>query len=49
MHETPAQDRGTSAVWGMPQAALNSGAAQRALPIEEVAPALVEVERPVVG
>lgn len=37
---TIAQDRHTSAVWGMPKAAVALGAAQLILPLDEIAPAI---------
>lgn len=41
-HLTLAQDEGSSAIFGMPRAALQSGAASRAVPLAEIAP---QVER----
>jgi two-component system chemotaxis response regulator CheB len=42
---TFAQDESTSVVFGMPQAALNAGAVRTLLPLESVAPAIVELCR----
>ena len=42
---TLAQDEATSAVFGMPRAALELGAVDRVLPLDEVARALVELTR----
>jgi two-component system, chemotaxis family, protein-glutamate methylesterase/glutaminase len=42
---TLAQDEATSAVFGMPKAALDLGAVDRVLPIDEIARALVELTR----
>ncbi len=39
---TFAQDEATSVIYGMPQAAAQNGAAQRVLPLDRVAPAIVE-------
>ncbi|MGI9078632.1 MAG: protein-glutamate methylesterase/protein-glutamine glutaminase [Gemmatimonadaceae bacterium] len=38
-----AQDRATSVIYGMPQAALAAGGAHRIVPLEEVAPTVVEM------
>lgn len=38
-----AQDEATSVVWGMPKVALESGAAHRALAIDQMAPALIRL------
>lgn len=38
-----AQDEASSVVWGMPKVALESGAAQRALPLDQIAPALIRL------
>jgi len=38
---TIAQDEASSVVWGMPGAAVEIGAAETLLPIEEIAPALL--------
>ena len=43
---TLAQDRETSAVYGMPKAAAELNAAQRVLPLDRVGPALRELIRP---
>ena len=40
---TLAQDRASSVIWGMPGAAVALGAAQRQVPLEQVAEALLEV------
>ena len=40
--ETLAQDQASSVVWGMPGAAVESGAAMRAVPIKEMGPAITE-------
>ncbi len=40
-HHTIAQDRASSAVYGMPKAAADLGAAAEVLPLEKIAPALV--------
>lgn len=40
---TIAQDEETSVVFGMPQAAIRIGAAERILPLKEIAPALTEM------
>jgi two-component system chemotaxis response regulator CheB len=42
---TLAQDEATSAVFGMPRAAIELGAVDRVLPLEEIARSLVEVTR----
>ncbi len=42
---TLAQDEGSSAVFGMPRAAIELGAVDRVLPIEDIAKALVELTR----
>ncbi len=42
---TLAQDEGSSAVFGMPRAAIELGAVDRILPIEEIAQVLVELTR----
>ncbi len=42
---TVAQDEATSAVFGMPRAAIELGAVDRVLPIDEIARALVELTR----
>jgi two-component system chemotaxis response regulator CheB len=42
---TLAQDEATSAVFGMPRAAIELGAVDRVLPIDAIAPALVELTR----
>jgi two-component system chemotaxis response regulator CheB len=42
---TLAQDEATSAVFGMPRAAIELGAVQRVLPIEEIARVLLELTR----
>ncbi len=42
---TLAQDEATSAVFGMPRAAIELGAVDRVLPIEDIAKALVELTR----
>jgi two-component system chemotaxis response regulator CheB len=42
---TLAQDEGTSVVWGMPREAVLLGAAQEVLPLEHVAPRLMEFSR----
>ncbi len=42
---TLAQDEATSAVFGMPRAAIELGAVDRVLPVDEVARALVELTR----
>jgi two-component system, chemotaxis family, protein-glutamate methylesterase/glutaminase len=42
---TLAQDEATSAVFGMPRAAIELGAVDRVLPLEEIARALVELTR----
>jgi two-component system chemotaxis response regulator CheB len=42
---TLAQDEATSAVFGMPKAAIDLGAVDRVLPIEDIARALVELTR----
>jgi two-component system, chemotaxis family, protein-glutamate methylesterase/glutaminase len=44
---TLAQDESTSVVYGMPRAAAEFGAVERALPLEEIAPMLVSVVREV--
>jgi two-component system chemotaxis response regulator CheB len=36
-----AQDAGTSVVWGMPGAVAGAGLAEKVLPLEELAPAIV--------
>lgn len=38
-----AQDEASSVVWGMPRVALESGAAQRALALDQIAPALIRL------
>ncbi|WP_444738157.1 CheB methylesterase domain-containing protein [Paracoccus sp. NSM] len=38
---TIAQDRATSIIWGMPRAAVEAGAAEAVLPIEQIGPALL--------
>ena len=43
--DTLAQDEETSAIYGMPQAAIRLGAAARVLPIERIAPALIAAGR----
>jgi two-component system chemotaxis response regulator CheB len=40
---TIAQDEATSAVYGMPRAAIETGAVDRVLPLEDIARALVEL------
>nr|MDA3852287.1 CheB methylesterase domain-containing protein [Spirochaetaceae bacterium] len=40
--ETIAQDEASSIVYGMPQAAMNLGAAQRQLPLDQMAGAVVD-------
>lgn len=40
--KTIAQDEATSVVYGMPQAAVANGAAQQVLPLDRIAPAIVE-------
>lgn len=42
---TIAQDEASSAVWGMPRAAIEQGAASAVLPLEEIGPALMGVAR----
>ena len=42
---TLAQDEATSAVFGMPRAAIELGAVDRVLPLDEIARALVELTR----
>jgi len=42
---TLAQDESTSAVFGMPRAAIELGAVERVLPLDEIPRALVEVAR----
>jgi two-component system chemotaxis response regulator CheB len=42
---TLAQDEATSAVFGMPRAAIELGAAERVLPLEDIARALLELTR----
>jgi len=42
---TIAQDEGSSAVFGMPRAAIELGAVDRVLPLEEIAPAIAEAVR----
>jgi two-component system, chemotaxis family, response regulator WspF len=42
-HHTIAQDEGTSAVYGMPKAAMDIGAASEALPTEQIASRLAEL------
>jgi len=42
-HHTIAQDEATSAVYGMPKAALNLNAAVEVLPMERIAPRLIEL------
>jgi two-component system chemotaxis response regulator CheB len=46
---TLVQDEGTSTVYGMPRAAVEEGAAQQVLPIEEMAPAIVNLVRELSG
>jgi two-component system response regulator WspF len=43
---TIAQDEATSAVWGMPGAAVAMGAAERVLPVERIGPAISSVPTP---
>lgn len=38
-----AQDEASSVVWGMPRVALETGAAEKALPLEQLAPALLRL------
>jgi two-component system chemotaxis response regulator CheB len=42
---TLAQDQATSLIWGMPKAAVEAGAAERALPIESIAREIVTALR----
>lgn len=42
---TIAQDRATSVVWGMPGEAVKCGAAEEVLPLERIAPRLLELAR----
>ena len=44
---TIAQDEATSVVFGMPKVAIDLGAAQQVLPMDAIAPALLQVVRPV--
>ncbi len=46
---TIAQDEATSVVFGMPREAIRLGAAEQVLPLEQIAPALAELARGVVG
>lgn len=43
---TIAQNRESSAVWGMPKAAINIGGASEILPLDRIAPRLVEFISP---
>lgn len=38
-----AQDEATSVVWGMPRVAIETGAAEKALPLDQLAPALIRL------
>jgi two-component system chemotaxis response regulator CheB len=38
-----AQDRATSAVWGMPGAVANAGLASRILPLQSIAPEILKL------
>ena len=42
---TIAQDRASSAVYGMPKAAAEAGGADRVLPLDEIGPALRQLLR----
>jgi two-component system chemotaxis response regulator CheB len=44
--QTIAQDETTSVVYGMPREAVQLGAAQRVLPLEDIAPAISRFDRP---
>ena len=40
---TVAQDEKTSVIWGMPRAAIDAGAVDRILPLDEIAASFVEL------
>ena len=46
---TIAQDKATSVVWGMPAAAVDLGAAMHVMPLESIAPALLDTSKSLVS